>query len=231
MHKLLVFDLDGTLAARGKGMLPEDIELLKRLEENGYVIAVCSGKPTFYTCGFMRQVVLNKPVLIGENGATVQFGVELPPKQYYVYPYSSKAKHQIKRMRELIDEVCGNDVWYQPNEVELTPFMDKREVFDKVQKLIDDNREELSEVLVYRHEDCYDFIPENINKANGIDFLVKLLGFEQKDVIAFGDGINDIPMFEYADISISIGNAIDYKTDYSCETINEALSLCFKQIL
>ena len=33
MLKLAVFDLDGTLAELGKGILPEDIELLKLLEK------------------------------------------------------------------------------------------------------------------------------------------------------------------------------------------------------
>lgn len=231
MHKLLVFDLDGTLAARGKGMLTDDIELLRGLEQCGYTIAVCSGKPSFYLCGFMRQVGLVRPILIGENGATIQFGVELPPKQYYVYPYSAEAKRQIKRMRALIDEACGDDVWYQPNEVELTPFMDKREVFEKVQRLIDAERDELSEVLVYRHEDCYDFIPKNINKANGIQFLTELLNIKQADVIAVGDGVNDIPMFEYADVSVKVGNSTVYGTDYTFDSINEALVFLLKQRL
>ncbi len=231
MHKLLVFDLDGTLAARGKGMLPEDIELLKKLEQSGYVIAVCSGKPSFYLCGFMRQVGLVKPILIGENGATIQFGVELPPKKYYVYPYSTEAKKQIKMMRELIDEACGDEVWYQPNEVELTPFPKCEEAFDIIQNIIDVQADSLGELLIYRHINCFDFIPKNINKANGIKFLSELLGVKRSDVIAFGDGVNDIPMFEYADISISIGKELDYPTNYSFDTIHEALSLCLMQNL
>jgi HAD superfamily hydrolase (TIGR01484 family) len=80
MHKLLVFDLDGTLAEIGKGMLPEDVAEFHRLERCGYRIAICSSKPVCYLCGFMRQVGLKDPILIGENGAVFQFGVELPPR-------------------------------------------------------------------------------------------------------------------------------------------------------
>lgn len=228
MHKLLVFDLDGTLAARAKGMLPGDIELLRKLERSGYTIAVCSGKPSFYLCGFMRQVGLTRPILIGENGATIQFGVSLPPKKYYVYPYSDRAKIQIKRMRELIDKACGDEVWYQPNEVELTPFTDKSEELEKIQGLVDAQAGELDEVHVYRHVNCYDFIPKNINKANGIQFLAGLLEIDRKDVIAFGDAVNDVPMLEYADVSIGIGGELNFLTDYSFDTINEALSFVLR---
>ena len=74
MKRVIVFDVDNTLAAVGKGMLDEDILLLKELEDQGNTIAVCSGKPSYYLCGFMRQIGLKHPVLIGENGSTIQFG-------------------------------------------------------------------------------------------------------------------------------------------------------------
>ena len=69
MYKLIVFDLDGTLAALGKGIAPQSIAALRRLEDAGARIAICSGKPTYYLCGLMRQVELRAPVIVGENGA------------------------------------------------------------------------------------------------------------------------------------------------------------------
>ena len=44
MMKLIVFDLDGTLAALGKGIEPKNLEQLKALEDAGARIAICSGK-------------------------------------------------------------------------------------------------------------------------------------------------------------------------------------------
>ena len=43
------------------------------------------------------------------------------------------------------------------------------------------------------------------SKANGIRFLREKYGFER--VVAFGDNLNDIPMFEQADLRIAVGNA------------------------
>ena len=205
MHKLLAFDLDGTLAAVGKGMSMADSIKLIRLEEAGYTIVICSGKPTYYLCGFARQLGLKNPILVGENGAVFQFGIDLPPKWYEVYPYSGEAKKQRNQLKEFIDKKFGTKIWYQPNEVALSPFPKDEETFEQLQELINENKEQLSELLIYRHIDCFDLLPKNINKYNGLKYLVKLLGLSSKDTAAIGDGVNDMPMFEFADIAIGVG--------------------------
>ena len=79
-YKLVVFDLDDTLAVTGQAVLPEDVKLLKEIEKTGIKIAVCSGKPVYYLCGFMRQLGINDAIMVGENGAVIQFGISLPPR-------------------------------------------------------------------------------------------------------------------------------------------------------
>lgn len=233
MHKLLVFDLDGTLANVGKAMANEDVEKLIELEKAGYIIAICSGKPSYYLCGFARQLGLQEPILIGENGATFQLGVELPPKRYEVHPYSNSAKAQLDMMRALIDRECGANVWYQPNEVGLTPFPKDVETFEVIQQLLDGRAELLDELLVYRHIDSFDLTPKNINKFNGLSYLAKLLGLEEKDVIAVGDGVNDVPMFEFADVSvgIAVNTTITDHVDYVFSTIGKALDFIREKML
>ena len=223
MHKLLVFDLDGTLAQLGTGMLVQDIEQLKRLDEAGYRIAIASGKPVYYLCGFMRQIGVREPILIGENGATFQFGVDLPPKTYFSYPCSDVARRQLRWIKEKVDEACGDGVWYQPNDVAVTPFPQTEEIFDVIQEIVDTHPEELSQLHVYRHTDSFDIAPANVSKFNSLDYLTKYLSLTAADVIAYGDWTNDIPMFEFADLSVGVGGKMEYRTDYSFDTIGEAL--------
>ena len=71
MIKLLVFDLDSTLAPIGEEMEWENVRLLRELEKKGARIAVCSGKSCDYLCGFLRQLGLSNPIMIGENGASL----------------------------------------------------------------------------------------------------------------------------------------------------------------
>ena len=67
MISYVVFDLDGTLAKIGKAVTPEDLALIREIEARGVGIAISSGKPTYYLCGFARQMGLTDPYLIGEE--------------------------------------------------------------------------------------------------------------------------------------------------------------------
>ena len=203
MIKLIVFDLDNTLAPVGKGILPETIQMLKEIEKSGIKIAICSGKPTFYTCGVMRQVELDDPILIGENGAVIQFGVDLPPRRYEVQKYSKEAKETIRFLRQKIEEAMPY-VWFQPNEIGLTPFLTEQEEFDTVNKILEDYKDQVNDVIVYEQADCFDITPNGITKKSGIENLAKMLGVLSEELIAVGDGINDYPMFEYAGMAFGI---------------------------
>lgn len=51
--------------------------------------------------------------------------------------------------------------------------------------------------------------PLGIEKASALATLSSLLGTTSKQVMACGDGLNDIPMLEYAGLAIAMGNAYD----------------------
>ena len=210
----------------GKGILEKDIEILKKIEENGIKIAICSGKPTYYLCGFMRQVGLKCPILIGENGAVVQFGVDLPPKQFYILPYSEEAKQTICFLKEKIDERLP-DMWYQPNLVGLTPFPKTEAEFEIISELIAENQDLVRDVVIYRHGDSFDILPKGIDKKAGLQYLGELLTIAPHEVAAIGDGINDYPMFEYAGLAIGINVKDSEKVDKNCKTLTEVLA-CFR---
>ncbi len=49
----------------------------------------------------------------------------------------------------------------------------------------------------------------NIDKAHAIDVLLKYLGADKKDTIAFGDAKIDIPMLEYCEIGVAVASGGD----------------------
>ena len=222
MIKLIVFDLDGTLAKLGKGILPEDLLLLHRLEDAGARIAICSGKPTYYLCGLMRQIGLKSPILVGENGAVIQFGVDLPPRDYFVAPYSKGAKRSFRLIRDAL-EAAAPDMWYQPNEVGLTPFPRDEAGFDVIQACLDRLAPQLEDLIIYRHCDCFDIMPDGITKKSGLERLGKLLGISPEETAAVGDGVNDYPMFEYSCLSLGINVKEAEKVDRNFPSVHEAL--------
>ncbi len=80
--KVLIFDLDGTLAPFNGPSAPNVCSTLRELEDCGLRICVCSGKPLAYLCGWMRQLGLRNPVLLGENGADRPAGIAFPPEPH-----------------------------------------------------------------------------------------------------------------------------------------------------
>lgn len=51
--------------------------------------------------------------------------------------------------------------------------------------------------------------PLGIEKASALEKLSQILGTTAEQIMACGDGLNDIPMLEYAGIAVAMGNAYD----------------------
>lgn len=65
---------------------------------------------------------------------------------------------------------------------------------------------------------------KNVSKATGILDVLRLLNIDIKDSYCFGDGPNDVEMFETVGHAIAMGNAIDIikeKADEVCLSVNE----------
>lgn len=58
---------------------------------------------------------------------------------------------------------------------------------------------------VYNDSWYLEIFSHKASKANGIRFIRENYGFDK--VVAFGDNLNDLPMFEQADTKIAVGNA------------------------
>lgn len=222
--KLVVFDLDGTLAPVGKPIAPQTLEKMRLLESRGVKIALCSGKPVYYLCGVMRQAGLDKPILLGENGASMQVGIDLPPVEHYILPYSGAARESIRRIREKLEAEMPW-LWYQPNQVGLTPFFSNQEENDRIAACIAEIREGIVDIDIYPQGDCYDFTPKGISKAEGLRALSAYLGIGAEEMAAVGDGINDYPMFAYAGLSVGIRLKDASLVDFNAEDISEAMDL------
>lgn len=57
--------------------------------------------------------------------------------------------------------------------------------------------------------DFADMIPENGGKPEGMKKMMERFGLKQEEIMAFGDGGNDISMIEYAHIGVAMGNSRD----------------------
>lgn len=62
---------------------------------------------------------------------------------------------------------------------------------------------------VYRSEPFFlEILPRGIDKAQCLAQLLKLLGMEREEMIACGDGFNDLSMIEFAGLGVAMENAV-----------------------
>lgn len=75
---------------------------------------------------------------------------------------------------------------------------------------------------------------KDVTKGTGMEYLIQYYNIDPKDVIAIGDGYNDIKMFEKASLSIAMGNApkdIQEFCDMVTTSIDEdGIYMAFKQL-
>ena len=224
MTELVVFDLDGTLANPGEAMPEEALVLLRRLRDSGVRIALSSGKPCFYLCGFARQLGIPDAYLVGENGAVLQEGVALPPQIVKKYPIPEKTRDALKRLRRKMEELFRDSIWYQPNESALTPFPSDPKIFDPLRVLLQDEILPEENLTVYEHPDCFDVVYSSLSKASGITLLEEVTGISRDHMIAVGDWVNDYPMFDAVGYSVGIHLPEEKRASVNVPNIQTALS-------
>ena len=93
----------------------------------------------------------------------------------------------------------------------------------------DERLKEIKELMPHCKEtqwnpQAVDIIPATGGKQNGIHEVLKYYSIDQSETMSFGDGKNDIDMFEYTKISVAMGNAEDdvkKAADYVTDDIDE----------
>lgn len=62
---------------------------------------------------------------------------------------------------------------------------------------------------VYRSEPYFlEILPKGIDKAQSLERLLELLGMSREEMIACGDGYNDLSMIRYAGLGVAMENAV-----------------------
>lgn len=83
---------------------------------------------------------------------------------------------------------------------------EKEDIKELEEKLV----KEFPEIRIYKSKDTYlEIMSMKASKSDAVHMLEKYFGVKQEEIIAFGDGHNDIDMLEYAGLGVAMGNASD----------------------
>lgn len=237
LPKLVVFDVDGTLVDWGGNVTPSTAHMLSRLRQLGIPIALATGRPMavadhtlehvggadWMACGngsvlfevatgtMLRDRCLPADVVLpfihGMRALLpgVGFAVELADSILEEPGFSRRVPepHINPPVRDVLAVLPADLSGVR----RLIPFHDDydhrlEELAAMVSGLIDDRCQ-----VQFGGLPIVDVSPHGDNKAVALQVLVDHLGFSAADVIAFGDGGNDIEMLQWAGTGVAMGNA------------------------
>lgn len=248
MIKAIFFDIDGTLVSFQSHKVSESTQkALKDLRKKGIKTFIATGRHlrainNLPGLEFDGYVTLNGGLCFGENGKVIS-QTSIPQEDLssflnYIeeYPmpcvFVRKADLHINYInQEVIDLFKLLDFIEVP-----TANLHKiaKEEVSQLIAFFDKTRD--TEVMTHLpnctstrwYHTFTDIVPKGICKSKGIAMVIEKFGIHPDEIMAFGDGGNDIDMLQYAGIGVAMGNADDdvkEVADYLTDTVdNDGIS-------
>ena len=223
-YKILVLDLDGTLTNKKKEITAHTRETLIRAQEAGVKIVLASGRPTYGIVPLAEELRLGdfEGYILSYNGGQIidwktkkmMYENELDPKVYpYLYECAKKNGFVILSYKDeyIVSEDAGNPYVQHEAFLNRMPSItvpNFLEVFDfPVPKMKQDLEGRMN---VFRSEPFFlELVPNGIDKARSLAVLLDELGMKPEEMVAVGDGFNDLSMIQFAGLGVAMANAQD----------------------
>ncbi len=204
--KLLVFDVDGTLAPHGMPMERETAQALCELERRGHTVAFASGKPSEYLDGLARGIGLMDRCMIAENGGVIFYRGMI---------------HLMAKRPEFFERLHSDIVRLFPqarlqhNMVNLTALATGETLGAVVNHLQDAGVCDGKSCGYYLHSDSAELLLPGVNKGSALHELKAMAGFSTENTIVAGNAENDVPMRGEAGLFLAVGDGIEADSRFS----------------
>ncbi|MDT2661229.1 HAD family hydrolase [Enterococcus hulanensis] len=234
--KLFFFDIDGTLTDRKtREIVPSAKRALELLQENGHFVSIATGRAHYKCRNLLDELGLENIVCSGGMGVVIENKlVKNTPldKEEAVAVIRQAEEKGIGVLVALDDSekvYAQNDLFreqvgprQEPTEYFIDPAFNVAEVENIYKFYLALSKEQDHLIPEPKSFAKLRFVPEYImcqhdNKKQGILDVLDYFDRPQKDVVVFGDDVNDLVMFDKAWTSIAMGNAVDElkgKADY-----------------
>jgi hydroxymethylpyrimidine pyrophosphatase-like HAD family hydrolase len=229
--RLVALDIDGTVVDRNGLLLPTVAEAVRLVVQARVPVVLSTGRSWHGTRPLFDELGLPPGPSVCSNGAVI---VRYPPQEIIkaitfdprpviaqvedFAPGTLIAVEEIGRGYRLNDRFPGDDLTGELI-IEDAEQLSSRPVTRVIVR--DPTRSEEDFVALARHlglqgvsyfvgwSAWLDIAPDGVNKATGLAEVAAGFGVSAADVLAFGDGRNDIEMLRWAGRGVAIGDAPD----------------------
>ena len=240
--KMIVVDLDGTLLNINKECSNKTKKYLKKLKDLGYIIVIATGRvlrsAVVVTGGaeFANYIVASSGSVIydmDKSRVVMRNNIDLELVKkiclncdkeeikcvnicdlFNHYKYITNQSHLslcekgISNINNFLNDSDGI--------VNVTIHFNNNDLVDKYYNMFScDNLELLVMQDSFGTEKCLEIFSKGVSKYNALKVIMDLENINNHDVIAFGDGLNDVDMIKLSGIGVAMGNALSDVKDVS----------------
>jgi Cof subfamily protein (haloacid dehalogenase superfamily) len=234
--KLLLFDLDGTLLNSERRVRESTVALLAELMDQGVLVGLATGRTLWSALPFAERVGANGPLILF-NGGMVWDPVKskpiferLLPREDALAALAIAAELEIYVNLYLGDKVAISHRSTTSRESEAKDGVPQTVVGDLVDyctadpfkiMLIDEAGDfdafeerfravaETPCTLVRSEPNYLEILPPGVCKGTALGAIESESGISAGEVIAFGDGLNDLELLEASGCGVAMGNALE----------------------
>lgn len=219
MIKAIFFDIDGTLIPHGQSVIPESVlKALEQLKKNGVRLFIATGRPPMSITHVTSQFEFDG--FLTANGQYCFNNKEVIHEKYIekeslqqLLPYIQEKEISVLFAR--LDKCFRTK--YETIFEKSWPILDEDTICDeKIVQLMAEIKPEQDEEFLNHLPGCKsarwtdafaDIIPIVGGKETGIDKIIEYYGISLDEVMAIGDGGNDMTMLKHVPYSVAMGNA------------------------
>lgn len=227
MKKIVFFDIDGTLLDHEKKLPSSTKKAIQSLKENGVFVAIATGRAPFMFTSLIKEldidsyVSFNGQYVVFENEAIYKnplnhselerFQQETTAYEHPLIFMNEKTMKATTQYHPFIETSMGSLLFPHPDEDK--SFYMHNEIYQSLLFCKEDEEKFYFENFpkfdfIRWHPYSVDILPKGGSKAEGIKKMIDRLGFDLKDVYAFGDGLNDLEMLKAVGTGVAMGNGV-----------------------
>ncbi|WP_214464125.1 Cof-type HAD-IIB family hydrolase [Levilactobacillus brevis] len=226
MYQAIVFfDLDSTLFDDNKHVLPASVAAIHEMQQHHILPVIATGRNIFEIQYVLDGTGIDS--VVGANGSYVQYqgqrlaAAVIAPELLTAVTSFAQRQHdpiayytsqgfrlsqanadttdnfQLLRLHPIVDPA-----WYATQQIN---FLN---VFNRDHDQLYQEKFSGQLTFVRNNPRCLDTMVNGVTKQSGIRTLIQQAGLQGIKTYAFGDGYNDLQMFDEVDVPISMGNGV-----------------------
>ncbi len=236
MIKLVATDLDDTLLSKDLTVTEKNLKAIEFLKKNGIILILASGRPypsvknvAYDLQDFYPMITYQGALVYDPKNDRKLYGCEIKPEDakelvrlakdegihvhiyidniWYVEVMNEKTEYY-KNLTKLEPHRVENFLEFIDRPVTKVLFFDEHERLKALKERLPKDFSKKFNIM-FSKPFFLEFTDINVSKGNALKFLTEYYDLKREEVMAIGDGDNDISMIEYAGVGVAVGNATE----------------------